>query len=105
MDYLIKVYWHDGTTTTQIVRGKSESHALKDLQYEYSLCKQIKDLDGPVSFESLGLLDSITQKNYWQPTKSSRKRYWHPSTSSLTSLMKGVQPLYKIENELNNPRG
>jgi len=52
MDYLIKVYWHDGTTTTQIVRGKSESHALKDLQYEYSLSKQIKDLDGPVSFES-----------------------------------------------------
>jgi len=92
MDYLIKEYWHDGTNTIRIVRSKSESHALKDL-------------DGPVSFESLGLLDSVTQKNYWQPTKASRKRYWHPSIGSLTSLMKGVQPLYKIENELNNPKG
>jgi len=105
MDYLIKEYWHDGTNTIRIVRSKSESHALKDLKFEYSLIKQIKDLDGPVSFESLGLLDSVTQKNYWQPTKASRKRYWHPSIGSMTSLMKGVQPLYKIENELNNPKG
>jgi len=104
MDYLIKEYWHDGTTTIRIVRSKSESHALKELKFEYSLIKQIKDLDGPASFESLGLLDSVTQQNYWQPTKASRKRYWHPSIGSLTSLMKGVQPLYKIENELNNPR-